>query len=185
MSIFGWVANEFGSKQGLLRRVKFDLAYLLGAYRNASPSKLTAFNRLVFICSGNICRSPYGEAISRALGFPTVSYGLHCRGGDPAFAKTLDFAQRMEVEVSNHRSQNIEDYRPEGKDLLVVMEPRHLSELEEMFPQTQKILIGLVSPMRTAYLHDPYNTNQYFFDKCLENIAIATQRLIESDNATR
>ncbi len=183
MLISDWIANEFGSKLGLLRRVRYDLAYFFGAYRNASPSRLESFDRLVFICSGNICRSPFGEAVSRKLGFATVSFGLHCRGGDEAFKKTLDYAHRTGVEIASHRSQNIAAYQAQKKDLLIVMEPKHLAELERLFPNTQKLLIGLVSKMKTVYLHDPYNTNQFFFDKCLKNIADATCALIESDKA--
>jgi Low molecular weight phosphotyrosine protein phosphatase len=40
--------------------------------------------RVVFVCTGNICRSPYAEAAARAHGINAVSCGTHTRTGLPA-----------------------------------------------------------------------------------------------------
>ncbi|MCW8091292.1 arsenate-mycothiol transferase ArsC [Alteromonas sp. ASW11-130] len=173
------IANEFGSKLGLLRYVLFGFKTGFGNYRRAIRINHANVNRLVFICSGNICRSPFGEVVSQQMNFPAISYGLHCRGDDPAFEKTIRVADKLGYDLTHHRSQNIKDYKPHDGDLLIVMEPAHLLELESILPDCKKVLIGMLSDQKTVYLHDPYNTNEYFFEKCLKAIEVATQRLIK------
>ncbi|NMH59049.1 low molecular weight phosphatase family protein [Alteromonas ponticola] len=172
------IADEFGSKRGLLRFLVFGIKNSFGHYKKATKVDLRDVRRLVFICSGNICRSPFGEEVSKVNDFEAVSYGLHCRGGDPAFEKTLHFSKELGYDLHAHRSQHISNYEPKTNDLLVVMEPAHLLELERLFPESKKVLIGILSSQRTVYLHDPYNTNDYFFLKCLRSIEIATKKLI-------
>ncbi|MCW8107268.1 hypothetical protein OPS25_01955 [Alteromonas ponticola] len=178
LSVTQYIANEFGSKKGLLRYVFFGIKNIFGNYNNAAHGEFKDVERLVFICSGNICRSPFGEAVSLREKFPAVSYGLHCRGDDPAFERTLKFAKELGYDLTTHRSQHISKYSPLDSDLLVVMEPAHLLELEALFPNSKKVLIGLLSQSKTVYLHDPYNTNDHFFVKCLKSIEFATKKLI-------
>lgn len=83
-----WIADKYGSKKGLLRFWHFNMRALLGAYKSQNRSS-QPFKRLVFLCSGNICRSPYGEVVARSLGIDTISFGLHCRGGGPPMSEPL------------------------------------------------------------------------------------------------
>lgn len=175
-----YIADTYGSKRGLARYLVFNTKRWLGGYRQAGKAQVKGTKRLIFICSGNICRSPFGEAVSHKAGFPAISFGLHCRGGDPAFEKTLDYAQRHQYDLSKHRSARMQDYEPQSGDLLVVMEPAHLDELEELYPGQAKVLLGWFASSTTVYLHDPFNTNQAFFDRCMQQIEEATLALINS-----
>lgn len=179
MSISQYIADEFGSKRGLARYLKFNLLRLTGRYNRAGRRAVAGTTRLIFICSGNICRSPFGEAVSLDAGFPAISFGLHCRGNDPAFEKTLDFAKRHNYPLTEHRSSNMQDYVPQTGDLLIVTEPAHLAVINQQYPDQPAILLGLFASPKTAYLHDPFNTNQVFFDKCMRRIEQATLQLIK------
>ncbi|WP_018983103.1 arsenate-mycothiol transferase ArsC [Salinimonas chungwhensis] len=180
MSVSQYIADTYGSKRGLARYVKFNARRWLGAYKGSCGEQIKGTKRLIFICSGNICRSPFGEYVAHRANFPADSYGLHCRGGDEAFAKTLDYGRRHEYPVEEHRSKHINDYTPQEDDLLVVMEPAHLDELDALFPETKKVLLGLFADPPTVYLHDPFNTNVIFFNKCMKKIELATRSLIEA-----
>ena len=178
MSYSQYIADTYGSKRGLARYVKFNIKKHLGAYKNADGRQIQNTKRLIYVCSGNICRSPFGEAVSLKAGFPAISFGLHCRGGDPAFEKTLNYASRHGYNLDRHRSTKMRDYTPLDGDLLIVMEPAHLDELNALYPNVNKVLIGQFASNKTVYLHDPFNTNQTFFDKCMQQIEEATLSLI-------
>lgn len=180
MNYSKFIADTYGSKRGLARFIKFNTKRFFGSYRAADHKNVSHIKRLIFICSGNICRSPFGEAVSMKVGFPAISFGLHCRGGDPAFEKTLDYAQRHGYNLERHRSARMADYQPQPGDLLIVMEPAHLDELNRLYPDQDKILIGRYADNPTVYLHDPFNTNQIFFDKCMQQIEEATLSLINT-----
>lgn len=178
-----FVANQYGSKRGLLNSWKFKLKQSLGLYSDASGKQLSETRRLVFICSGNICRSALGEYVAKEASFPAVSFGLHCRGGDPAFEKTLDYGRKHHYPIDNHLSANIKDYQPQAGDLLVIMEPQHLVETNLLLPDVNKFLLGFMANPKNVYIHDPYSTNEAFFEACMDGIATATRSLIGKINA--
>ncbi|WP_100643213.1 low molecular weight phosphatase family protein [Alteromonas facilis] len=173
-----FIANRYGSKKGLLRYYWYGLLQRLGIYSKYRLNTHNEINRLVYICSGNICRSPLGDVYARSLGFESVSFGLHCRGGDEAFEKTLQYGLQQSLPIEEHRSQNISHYEPRKGDLLIVMEPNHLEDLETQFPETPKLLLGFLTDWENVYIHDPFNTNVVFFDRCMKEIEKATLRLI-------
>lgn len=179
-SISSKIANQFGSKKGLLRFVYFGAIQKLGLFNQFKPKDLKKVKRLVYVCSGNICRSPLGEFVAHANDFPSISFGLHCRGDDPAFSKTLTYGQKKGYPIEQHRSTNMKEYQPSESDLLIVMEPAHAKELKELFPNVQQVLLGFLTDWNNVYIHDPYNTNVYFFERCMEQISLATERLIRS-----
>ncbi|QJR81985.1 low molecular weight phosphatase family protein [Alteromonas pelagimontana] len=184
MSISQKIADRFGSKKGVLRYFYFNFLNGLGRFRAHGTSNLAGTKRLVFICSGNICRSPFGEYVSKSLGFPAVSFGLHCRGGDKAFEKTISVAASLGYNLEEHRSINIKEYQPEEGDLLIAMEPAHVKELKLQYPSTPILLIGMLTDTKIVYLHDPYSTNQVFFKDCLQKIEQATKAAIKGIRST-
>jgi len=94
-------------------------------------------SRLVFVCSGNICRSPFGAFYAREKGLEVDSCGLHTRGGDPADPRAVAFAERLGIDMMPHRTKNISDYEPRDGDLLLVMEPGQYEELTAVAQREQ------------------------------------------------
>ena len=173
------IKDRYGSKRGLLNHVKYRVLLQLGLYnkyRNIDFSKIT---RLVFICSGNICRSSLAEIVASSLGANAVSYGLHCRGGDPADPRAIDFAGRHNLDLSKHITTNIRDYVYQPGDLILGMEPKHIEELEVCeIPPSSISAIGLWMAKPRVYIHDPYNSSTVFFDACEEQIVNAVESII-------
>ena len=174
------IKNRYGSKRGLLNHVKYRLLLQLGLYnkyRNVDFSKVT---RLVFICSGNICRSSLAEVVATSLGVNAVSYGLHCRGGDPADSRAIEFARRHNLDLSKHVTTNIREHGYQPGDLVLGMEPKHIDELLGVgsIPATAISAIGLWMAKPQVYIHDPYNSGEIFFDVCEEQIINAVESLV-------
>lgn len=172
-----FIKNRFGSKKGLLSFVKFNFFFMLGKYKIETRPDLSKINRFVFVCSGNICRSPLAEIVMKKAGFNSISFGLSTRGGDMADMRTIDFGKANGFDISNHCTKPIEQYIPQENDLLVGMEPKHIVKLHAMFPDTKTTALGLWLPHKTIYLHDPYSANITYFNKCAEKIVIATNNL--------
>ncbi|WP_334013432.1 arsenate-mycothiol transferase ArsC [Alteromonas sp. S167] len=178
-----FLADKFGSKKGFCRFLLFGGLQFFGAFNKFKPKNIEKTKRLIFVCSGNICRSALGHLIAEKEKFPSDSFGLHCRGNDPAFDKTVAYGLERNLEVTEHRSKNIREYKPMAGDLLIVMEPKHLVELRELFPEVKLLLLGFLTDYNNVYIHDPYNTNNAFFYLCMEQISVATKRLVRLINA--
>ena len=73
----------------------YGLGARLGLYRQYGPADRGEVRRLVFVCKGNICRSPFAEAVARAAGADAVSYGLDARDGLPANPSAIRTARKF------------------------------------------------------------------------------------------
>lgn len=180
MSLSVKIKNRYGSKRGLLRFLLFQLLQLLGFYRSLKKIDFAQVQRLVFVCHGNICRSPLGEAVARKQGIATCSFGLSTRGDAPADARAIDWAAAHGYDLTQHRTMRVDQYQPQVGDLLIGMEPKHIHALTLAYAQApvQITLAGLWLNSPIAYLHDPYNTDQKYFSRCETFVASATDELI-------
>ena len=162
-----YIDDNFGSRRGLVAALKYRLLYLAGFYREYQHINYNTVSRLVFVCSGNICRSPFGEYLAKAKGLNATSYGLHCRGGDKADPRAIHEASIRGVDMYNHITRNISEYERQEGDLFLVMEHQHLLELNvKGVKYDQVMIVPLWTEKPTPYLHDPFNSNDTFFGKC-------------------
>ncbi len=95
--------------------------------------------RILFVCSGNTCRSPLAEAIARDLlrergwsHVSAVSAGAFTSPGLPASEGALRVAERHGLDVSRHRSRPLDLRLIQEADLVLVMAPSHLMAVIEM-----------------------------------------------------
>lgn len=175
----GIIKNNFGSRRGFVRAIRHQLLNLFGQYNACKSIDFSSVQRMIFVCSGNICRSPLAEAVSREMQIPSESFGLHCRGGDKADPRAIELANRWGVSLEEHITRNISDYQMLPGDLLIGMEPKHLLELRHRFPEegSSMTLAGLWLNTPQPYLHDPFNTNSIFFEKCEINVIQSTRAI--------
>ena len=94
--------------------------------------------RLLFVCSGNTCRSPLARALFErelaVLGWrvDVRSGGVSAAAGEPASRGSLEAARRHGLDLSEHESRPVDDELVRWADLILVMSPGHLLSLAEM-----------------------------------------------------
>lgn len=82
--------------------------------------------KVVFVCTGNTCRSPMAEALARTRGVADVaSAGVFARGGMPASDGAQQVMREMDLDLSQHRARNLGDQELSDGDLVVCMTPGH------------------------------------------------------------
>lgn len=164
----GFIKNRYGSKKGLLRFCYYEILRYLGCYKSLTQIDFQQVKRLVFVCQGNICRSPLGEAVATANGIAAISFGLNTRGGDAADPRAIAWADAQGFDLHHHVTKRVDQYIPCEGDLLIGMEPAHIKQLQAKFSvaPVQITLVGLWLETPFAYLHDPYNTNFIYFNCC-------------------
>lgn len=177
-----FVYNRFGSKRGLLNYSKYYLHQCFGGYSHYRNVHWDRVGKVIFICKGNICRSPWGEGYARFLGMSTESYGTDCADGCAADPRAIAYAKEMGVDLSDHRSRHIRTMAPQESDLLVVMEPEHLDFVARFDGVAQITLAGLWLPRPRPYIHDPYSMRLDYFHHCEALIAQSVNRM--RDNLT-
>lgn len=85
---------------------------------------------ILFLCTGNICRSPYAEKAfvrewtSTSTPIEAVSGGF-LESGRPSPPEAVRIARERGIELEAHRSRQVDPEMLENADLVVVMENRH------------------------------------------------------------
>ncbi|HEX6263612.1 MAG TPA: low molecular weight phosphatase family protein [Actinomycetota bacterium] len=99
--------------------------------------------RVLFVCTGNICRSPLAEAflLERARGLPegllsVRSAGTWGREGHPAMPETIAIGVEHGLDVGDHAASPLTTDLIEGHDLLVGMARDHVAEIARMVPDS-------------------------------------------------
>ena len=95
--------------------------------------------RILFVCTGNICRSPMGELLlPRFLPDPAITadsagtHGLAQHPIDPNSARILAHSQ---IDASAFRSKRITSQIANDADLILGFEPHHISEVVSLAPR--------------------------------------------------
>ena len=99
---------------------------------------------LLFVCTGNICRSPMAEAVARrelegSGGVTVISAGLLSAGRRPP-AETTKVMGQLGLDVSAHRSRRLGDALAPLPDVILAMAREHaravVGDNPELFPRT-------------------------------------------------
>lgn len=97
--------------------------------------------RVLFVCTGNICRSPLAEAFlaDRARSLPqglleVRSAGTWGREGHPAMPETIRVGAEHGLDVERHTASPLTVDLIEPHDLLVGMTEEHVAEIGRMVP---------------------------------------------------
>lgn len=146
--------------------------------------------KILFVCTGNTCRSPMAEEIfnktakEKNLPFEASSAGLFTRTGLSMSENSQEALAQMGIEASDFRSTSITDLDTEVFDLIVTMTPEHRDVLEGVFGVSpQKVMVLCEG---TGGVADPYGGSPARYLQCRdeirEGIDNLLERLVENEN---
>lgn len=94
------------------------------------------FQEILVVCTGNVCRSPVGEALLRqALPSHRISSaGLGALVGHGVEPVAARLAEAAGLDVSGHRARQIDARMVRAADLILVMSEGHRLAIAEHFP---------------------------------------------------
>lgn len=134
---------------------------------------------VVFVCLGNICRSPVALALYEELGAsagPAKSRALEkWNVGAGADRVMCDVAEARGVDLSNHRAAQLSDTDEAWADVLVVMEPHHRDALIQRFGERVASKIMLLDP--GVAIADPYGLGLQAAHRAFDHIQRSVQTL--------
>lgn len=95
--------------------------------------------KILFVCTGNTCRSPLSEAIARKFAIErglhdveVASAGTSAWDGAPASDGALLVGMERNMDLSQHRSQSLTRELVREYDLVLAMGPHHLERIEAL-----------------------------------------------------
>jgi protein-tyrosine phosphatase len=142
--------------------------------------------RVLFVCTGNTCRSPLAAAALReALGPDAAHVDVSSAGtaaweGQPASEGTRDTAARAGIDLSAHRSRRINPSLVQAADFVFVMEPLHRVALEAVDAPGERVhvLSEYPEPGEPGLpVSDPFGASREAYEECWRRIRLHVRRI--------
>jgi protein-tyrosine phosphatase len=140
--------------------------------------------KVLFVCTGNICRSPTAEAVLRKLSAESMvrihvescgTHGYHV--GDPPDPRTQDHARRRGYNLSAQRARQLADGDFAAFDLILAMDRGHLLFLQQRCPAEHQPKLRLFLGERDV--PDPYYGGAEGFEEVLDLVEPACAGLLQ------
>jgi protein-tyrosine-phosphatase len=147
-------------------------------------------SRALFICHGNVCRSPFAAAVfgqraERRLPqkISVTSAGFIGPGRQPPDS-ALRAASRYGIESSAHRSSLIDAESARRSDLVVVMDRRQAEAMHQRFGVARRaiVILGDLDPAAVTRrtIRDPWGCDDTIFDASFARIIRCVDALIDT-----
>ena len=135
------------------------------------------FKSVLVLCTGNICRSPYAEAVlkHRAPSIFVDSAGLSAMVDYEADATGQAVAQGRGIDMSQHKAKQVTRSLIGQSDLILVMDDEHLSRLHRKYPDSRGKSFKLGKLKGDKNIVDPYLKSQSFFELVFNEIDEAVE----------
>jgi len=149
--------------------------------------------RVLFVCTGNICRSPTAEGAFRLVvheaglaeqihidSAGTSSYHI----GDPPDPRSIEAAARRGIDLNPLKARRVQPGDFDAFDLILAMDHGHLNHLRAMRREEHKAEIRLMLDYHPDATHrdvpDPYYGGDADFEHVLDLVETASRELLKA-----
>lgn len=131
--------------------------------------------RILFVCTGNTCRSPMAEGVMKKLlkgsnkNIFCESAGLATINGLPVSSYSVKVCDEIGVDISQHMSQSIRDVNLDLYDYVVTFTYEHVNMLECLGVKSDRVYM-------LNDIHDPFGMDVETYKKCRDDIKLGVEK---------
>ena len=148
--------------------------------------------KILFVCTGNTCRSPLAEAVTKKIladkfnappeslaefGFRISSAGTNAEAGSRASEGASNIAAEMGLSLSDHTTRPLSKDEAEGADIVFAMDRSNLAALRALMREESKV--RLLHPKQRD-IPDPFGKGEKEYRKCAQLIEKSVKEAVKN-----
>ncbi len=156
------------------------------------PTSLAMTTKVLFVCMGNICRSPMAEGVLKTMvkqaGLEDVvtvhsagTHGFHI--GEAPDKRAQNIAAKRGYDLTGLRGRQVQASDYEEYDFILAMDWENLALLQQQAPKSQQhklqLFMRFATEHESATIPDPYYGGPQGFETVLDYVEDASQGLLE------
>lgn len=133
--------------------------------------------QILFVCSGNTCRSPMAEGFCKQIladdsEYNVLSAGTSANSGESATQEAITALQNHGIDISKHRSRLLTPDLVSASRFIFAMTGRHRQKVLELCREADGKCFLL---SEYSEIDDPFEQDQEVYNACARQVLAAVQ----------
>ena len=156
---------------GKREKNNISMCFAVSFIRGSNTGKKEGNQLILFICTGNTCRSPLAAALARSRGIDAESAGLTVWPGSPATPEAVRAAARHGADLTRHQARAVTEELLIKADRVWVMTSGHWDALNARFPE-----LAAKADVLYPEIPDPFGGDDRIYEACAVRLLDAMKR---------
>ncbi len=129
--------------------------------------------QIIFVCTGNTCRSPMAEGFLKNVhkDYEVLSRGLYVPEEIGASFFSIKAMKEMDIDISGHKAKQLTVGEAEDCDLIITMTESHKNTIVSAYPKfSDKTFTLSEYAGEEGDVRDPYGMDEVAYRECAKQI---------------
>ncbi len=126
--------------------------------------------KILFVCLGNICRSPVAQGIAESM-YPEIEFDSAGTGswhtGEQPDKRSIEVCKKHNIDISHQRARPLRFTDPKEFDFIIGMDLQNIADIKKQIPEKYHYKVRMLD---TSPITDPYYGGKDGFETMFQHI---------------